>query len=474
MNYSFYKESRFLSLVTLTFIIVFSSCEREVSDDAVLATYPNTADIFTDAPVGLTNDFFKSFDPATGANTKGFGVDNTVAKVGRTSIRIDVPAPKDLDGGYIGGIFKDRGAGRNLTGYDALTFWVKGSTTATIAEVGFGTDFEGNKHAVTLKDIQLSTDWRKIIIPIPDASKLTKEKGMFIFSAGTTSTAGVGYTFWIDEIRFEKLGTIKLINPTILNGQDVVVNGFVGSNQVINQLSATYNLSDGKNIAINVAPAYFNFATSNDKVCTVNQLGLVKVVGTSGTTVISASVGTSLAKGSLKFTSNGTFPQPQTPTNPAANVRSVFSNAYTNLVTANFDPKFGGSTTTANIESINGNDVVRFSNNNYTGILFDSTPINGSTMTFMHVDVYVQVASSLEFQIRDIGANKTLETNVNTGFPSGDDKDYRFTANGLVAGWNSINIPLAGNLASQKNNLGSIVLVGGPDFILDNIYFFLP
>ena len=39
---------------------------------------------------------------------------------------------------------------------------------------------------------------------------------MFIFSAGTENTNGVGYTFWIDEVKFEKIGTIKTtIYPTI-------------------------------------------------------------------------------------------------------------------------------------------------------------------------------------------------------------------------------------------------------------------
>jgi hypothetical protein len=54
-----------------------------------------------------------------------------------------------------------------------------------------------------------------------------------------------------------------------------------------------------------------------------------------------------------------------------------------------------------------------------------------------------------------------------------DDKDYRYTTfNSTVNGWNSFDIPLAGNIANQKNNLGAIIVVGGPNFILDNIYFF--
>jgi len=39
-----------------------------------------------------------------------------------------------------------------------------------------------------------------VIIPIPDASKLTAEKGLFWYSTGPENNRG--YTFWIDEVRF--------------------------------------------------------------------------------------------------------------------------------------------------------------------------------------------------------------------------------------------------------------------------------
>ena len=114
-----------------------------------------------------------------------------------------------------------------------------------------------------------------------------------------------------------------------------------------------------------------------------------------------------------------------------------------------------------------------YTNNNYTGILFNST-IDASTLTYLHVDIYTQqVGTEVGIQIRDIGANGVIDTDVNTGNPIGDDKDYRFNATGLtVGGWTSFDIPLGGNITLQKNNLGALILVGGPDFILDNIYFY--
>ena len=94
----------------------------------------------------------------------------------------------------------------------------------------------------------------------------------------------------------------------------------------------------------------------------------------------------------------------------------------------------------------------------------------------MHVDIYVKDAgTSVGIQIRDIGANQEIETDVNTGNPIADDKDFRFNASGLTVGeWTSFEIPLGGDLETQKNNLGALILVGGPNFILDNIYFYTP
>jgi len=74
-------------------------CDRDISDDAALASFPNTAEIFTDNPVGLTDDFFISFDPVEGANTEGFGTDDNEAYQRTSSIRIEVPAPNDPNGG---------------------------------------------------------------------------------------------------------------------------------------------------------------------------------------------------------------------------------------------------------------------------------------------------------------------------------------------------------------------------------------
>ncbi len=453
-------------------IVMISGCERDFSDDVQFATFPTNGDIFTDAPVGLTDQFFNSFDPATGANTEGFGTDDNVAFMGTTSIRIDVPAPDDPNGSFIGGIFLDRGDGRNLTGFDALTFYAKGSTTATIGEIGFGTDFVEDKFPVIAQNIRLSTDWRKIVIPIPDPSKLIQERGMFFFSAGSQSTDGFGYTFWIDELRFEKLGTIAQPRPAIFFGDDVSTQAFIGFDFDSFGLTQTFNLESGINQTVFAAPAYFDFSSSDNTVAIVNESGEVSVIGT-GNATITAQLANVGASGSLSIDSAGNLPSAPTPTELPADVSSLFSNEYANAVEINFNPGFGGSTTTTQLFSSNGDDVLIYSNNNFTGIILNNT-LDATSRTTLHIDVYVQdAATNVEVQIRDVGANQQLETDVNNGNPIGDDVDRRFSINGLEPGqWTSVEIPLDGDLAAQRNNIGALILAGGPNFIFDNIYFF--
>ena len=131
----FKYTSKINSIAAALLVALMFGCERELSDDISLAKYPNTPEVFTDFPVSLTDQFFISYDPADGANVNGFDVDNNAFK-GSSAIRIDVPGSEDPEGGFIGGIFKDRFLGRDLTEYDALTFWAKGTTTASIGLFG--------------------------------------------------------------------------------------------------------------------------------------------------------------------------------------------------------------------------------------------------------------------------------------------------------------------------------------------------
>lgn len=459
--------------ITISFLaallLLQSGCEREISKDAVLPKFGTTAAIFTDNFVGLGSDFYFPFEDA---RPDVFSVDTKEGFESNASIRIDVPNDNDPAGTYAGAIFRIDGAGRNLTGYDALTFYVKASTGVQLGDVGYGIDYLENKHQVSTQNVNVGTSWTKVIIPIPDPAKLINERGVFWFAAGTQGTGGSGYALWFDEIKFEKLGTVGKPTSKILNGATSTVKSFIGSAISLTGLNHTYNLVNGRDVSVISSAAYYKFTSSNPAVAVVNDSGIVKILAT-GTAEITATVKGVPAKGKLIIESKGNLPGAPVPTKPQSDVKSIFSDAYTNATESNFTPGFGGSTSITDVLITSSGKVLQYSNNNFTGIMFANT-VDASSLGFLHIDAYVEnTSTTIGIQIRDIGANKTIETDVFTGNPTGDDKDIRTTLNGFQNGvWKSFDIPLTGAILNQKSNLGAIIVTGGPNFILDNIYFY--
>ena len=474
-----------LALILITLV----GCERDLSDEVVPATFPTTAEIFTDAPVGLTDEFFISFDPAVGANTQGFGTDNNEAYEGNSSIRIDVPSPTDPDGNFIGGIFRDRGEGRDLSGYDALTFWAKGTLTGSIL-VGFGTDFITDTYPVSTT-IQLATGWRKYVIPIPDASKLLQERGMFLFSAGSFDALGndnpadansftdnIGYTFWIDELRFEKLGTTSLLFPFILDGQDIEIDNFTGYTQTIGGLGATYNLANGQNVSVTAATSYFDFSSSDTSVATVTPAGEVSVVG-AGSVTISATLANEIANGSLTINSAGSFVNAPDPTQNPADVTSIYSDSYPSV--SNFNPGFfaGANIGNISVQTFAGNSHVSYEGLDFVGLNWDGTvDVTGETMVHLDVQLTSGAGSTLIMELIDFGPD-----GIDNGFGDGTAGGNNITGQLVPGQWVGIDIPLnaftlptGGGGAGNPNlgNIGYIVFVStnGASFLVDNIYFY--
>jgi hypothetical protein len=478
----FYNNKYLQLSVLASLMLCLFSCERELSDDVVLATFPTNGDVYTDAPVGLTDEFFISFDPAFGANPEAFGTDDDVSFEGSSSIRIDVPAPNDPNGSFVGGIFLDRGAGRDLSGYDALTFYAKGSVTATVGDFGFGSDFDQDRFPVAIQNTQLSTDWRKYTIPIPDASKLTQERGMFRFSAGAfdvNNTPGdpsddIGYTFWIDEIRFEKLGTVAQPRPSIFNGEDISRESFIGVSVEVPG-TVTFNLANGQDQLVTPSSAYFNYESSDTSVVTIDENGLATVVGT-GVAVITASLNGVAAQGSLTLNSLGSFVGADVPTRPAANVISVFSDAYNNVPVDYYNGFFNadGQTTQGGAPplDINGDMIINYTQLNFVGIgtFLDVQPVNASNMTHMHVDINVQEAIDPGDFIRIQLLNGVQSANETSG-------SITLSASDLATNdWRGFDIPLADFTGlGGTDALGLIFFISDTtisNIFVDNIYYY--
>ena len=156
LNFNTFAKQLFL----WTLVFVAFSCENDPKDFEE-ATYSTNPEVFIDTfTPGL---IYSSYG---GAVASAFQVDTDVSYNNTAaSMRFDVPNVNDAAGSYAGGSFYTS-VGRDLTGYDALTFYAKSSVAATIDVVGFGNDFGENKFQASITGMQISTAWKKYIIPL--------------------------------------------------------------------------------------------------------------------------------------------------------------------------------------------------------------------------------------------------------------------------------------------------------------------
>jgi hypothetical protein len=465
-------NSYFNSYSALVAMLVWLVAGCEIRDITELQrpSFPATPDVFRD---DFTGDL--AYAAFGGSDVKAFQVDTRETYGGTLqSMRFAVPDANSPEGAYAGGVFFSK-VGRNLSGYNALTFYIKATQPATIGVVGFGNDLGENKYEVSQTDLPVNTNWRKVIIPIPDAAKLTAEKGLFYYSAGPID--GRGFTFWVDEVRFERLP--DLANPVgvILDGQERVINNAeTGDTYTLNGLKARVNLPTGVNTLVNVAPSYFTFSSSASSSATVSERGIVSV-GTTGTSTITATLGGRPAEGSFRVSSVGAALLPPTaaaaPTREAANVISLYSNAYQNVPVDTWNTRWQFSTAEESFVRVGGDDMIRYRNLNFVGIEFKSPPVNASSMQFLHLDLWTpdptNVPNNFNILLVDFGSNGV--------FGGGDDSQHevRVTAPKLTSGnWVSLDIPMSdfAGLRSRAH-LAQMVLSGTlPNVFIDNVYFY--
>ena len=446
-------------------LLLALGCQRELND-LEPATYSKNPDVFLDTfSAGLNYAAFG------GSDVKAFDVDTQVKYSGTTSMKIAVPDYGSPEGAYAGGTFFTS-VGRDLSDYNALTFWVKATQSANIDVLGFGNDLGENKYQVSLTGVAVNTNWKKIIIPIPDAAKLKMERGMFFYSEGPENNKG--YTFWIDEVKFEKIGTISYQSATVLNGENKTVTSFVGVKNVLDGLTAQFSLPNGTSQAVNLTPYYFNFTSSNPSVATVDGVGNVNTIA-AGSSTITASLGNNVAKGSLIINSSGAYTHAPTPTQDASKVISLFSDKYSNVPVDYYNGYWAPYQTTLSSDfEVEGDHVLNYTNFNFVGIQMSSPPVNATSMSHLHLDIYLPNAmpagANFKIQVLDFGANGIYGGN--------DDKtgETTITAPTLQGQkWVSLNIPLTAFAGlTSKAHIGQVIFVGTniSGFYADNIYFY--
>jgi len=461
MKMKIYRYS-LIALSAAVMLVWSQSCTREF-DELELAKFPSTPEVFMD---GFSSGL--NYAAFGGSKVTAFDVDNETKYSGSSSMKIEIPDAGDPEGSYAGGVYFTSVA-RDLSSYDALTFYAKASKAASVDLVGFGNDLGESKFLVSLKGMKVNSNWKKYIIPIPDPSILTEEKGMFYYSEGPED--GTGYTLWIDEVKFEKLGTIAHKRPVILGGTDVTESAVNGLSLQLSGLEVIFNMPTGIDQSFEVAPAWFSFASSNENVAAVNELGKVNVLA-QGSAKITATSGGTDATGSMTVVSSGDFIHAPDPSYASEDVISIFSNAFANVPVDFYNGYWQPYQTTLSSDfTVNDDDVLYYTNFNFVGIQFTSPTIDASEMTHLHMDVWIPnaVASGdkLSVKVVDMGPDGALD---------GTDPSISYEIPGPLASQNWISVDMSLASLTSKGKLAQIILenlgTGLSGFYLDNVILY--
>jgi hypothetical protein len=258
-----------------------------------------------------------------------------------------------------------------------------------------------------------------------------------------------------------------------MNGNNVSETTFVGVKSKVDGVIATYNMPNGVNQSITISPSYLNFSSSAPAVASVDASGLVTSLS-AGTSTITATFNGLPTTGSLTINCAGTFVHAPTPTLSPANVISIFSNQYTNVPVNYYNGYWAPwQTTVSNDFSVLGDDILNYTIFNFVGIEFSSPTVNATSMTHIHLDVFIPGPIAPGRQLRVI----VVDFGADGAFGGGDDTRHSttFTAPFLVSQtWKSIEIPFSAmpGLLS-KSHLAQIILEGGDGSVIyvDNVYF---
>ncbi len=402
------------------------------------------------------------FQAFLGSSLTAVAIDRDVFFAGAASLRVTVPGPGVEGGTFAGGAFTSSFV-RDLSSYDALVFHARSSIPATLNVAGLGNDNTGTSlYEAQRSAIPLTTSWSAVIIPIPDPSRLTLERGLFFFAEGHENNQG--YTLWFDEIHFARIGTITDPRPAMATR---AINRFVGMSVAAEQTRVTFNVN-GEDIEIQHSPRYFDYFSSDETVA-VAAGGVMTTVG-SGSATVTATLGAVDVQGT---TTLNVLPTPSAaapaPAYPASDVIALFSDAY---ATVAVDTWRAGWSVSGPVEDlvVAGGNVKVYTNLTYAGIEFTTGLIDASDMTHLRLDVWAPVGTLLRVKLVDFGEDGIWNQPL-------DQSELTFTDQTVPAfvpeQWCVLDIPLSDFGLQSRAHLAQLIIstTNARNILLDNVLF---
>ncbi len=318
---------------------------------------------------------------------------------GDRSLKFNIPPVGSALGPYTGGVLTSSGS-RDLTDFNALTFYARTNNPVILDVAGFGNDNTGDSlYEAGRANISLTNEWTFIIVPIPDSSKLISERGLFTFAESPEIQYSEGYDVWVDEIRFARLGNITDPQPELTSpDRPVRKQYFVGATVSVSDTKTKFQV-DGAEITVNHSPDYFQYHSDNPSV--VDIVGSQIITVGAGTATITAKLDTVDGAGYIALTVHDPPPTAATPPGlPAGDVISMFSDVYNDVPVDSWRTEWSRSGPVQDyvVEGDNTKMYTFGDGEHYVGIEFVNPTVNASEMTHLHLDVYAP--SGADFRVK--------------------------------------------------------------------------
>jgi hypothetical protein len=458
------SNRRFLALMAIPLLMLAFGCSKRDTAGLEVARAPIDPLVFEDDLLGASDDatgdvYFQAF---SGTHIYALTLDSLQVQAGTRSLKVTVPPDGFSQGAYAGGVLTAV-SGRDFADYNALTFYARSSVNSTLNVAGFGNDNTGtSRYEAGRSNIPLTTDWTFVVIPIPNASRLISERGLFTLAEGWEAAHPEGHELWFDEIRFANLGNITDPWPVM---PSALKQSFIGATVSLSGTYTRYSI-DGAFVIVDHSPDYFDYEISDPAVAEIVD-GEITIVGV-GNSTVAATLNGEPAGGSVLLT--GYQPPAAaapTPTVAAGDVISLFSDAYQDIPVDEWNPNWGAPTQLAEYD-VDGDTTKMYSGLTFSGISFTSNMVDVTSMTHVHLDVFAPVGTNFKVKLVAFSAAGALLQEVELTF------DDTTTPAFAAEAWSSLEIPLADfGFTAPLDNVGQLIISTSDArlVLVDNIYW---